>query len=200
MDNSEIIAQCLVDEKGRDLLKHANSFGKGLDGFALFTLERYLEGQIDFNEAYDLLTESYTNPWKTTKRYLQAIAKNVWLWLVVLAAIIYALWINGQEKEEEKSDYKVLSIVQFYTTVEKCEAGLEQIKDKFPNATCVLENLFTTEPWKETKILYSTSEECEAARQKELEKQPGAECVMEEYVFIENNGEKLQTSDTKSVE
>ncbi len=91
MDISEIIPACLVDEKGRDLLKHANSFGKGLDKFALLTLERYLESAIDFNEAYDLLTESYTNPGK----YLQAIAKKLLLWLVVLAAIIYALWISG---------------------------------------------------------------------------------------------------------
>jgi len=120
--------------------------------------------------------------------------------LVVLAAIIYALWINEQKKEEEKVDSKIISETPFYTTVEECEAAVKQIKDKFPYATCVLENLFSIEPWKVLKILYSTSEECEAARQTEVEKHPGAVCVMEEYFFIENNGKKLETSDTKIVE
>ena len=89
MDNSEILARCLVDQKGRDLLKHATSFGKGIDRFALFTLERYLEGEIDFDEAFQQLTESYTDPRKVTKRYLLAIAKNIWPWLVILALIGY---------------------------------------------------------------------------------------------------------------
>ena len=89
MDNSEILARCLVEQQGRDLLKHATSFGKGLDRFALFTLERYLEGEIDFDETFQQLTESYTDPKKVNRRYFLAIAKKVLPWILILALIIY---------------------------------------------------------------------------------------------------------------